>query len=267
MGTKNYKNNSSKIGVYSITNIVNNKRYIGSSKSSFHSRKTKHYNKLIKGIHYNEHLQNAWNKYGENNFIFEVINICSIDDVVINEGLFIKNYKTNFREFGYNIASVSEYRFNYKMSKTHNLEKSDRKNNKNLTHNGLISNEKGLPKPFKLYDMNGDLICEYNSAKEFSEKFGGSRGHISNVLTKRKLYYNNKIILFSNDTLSKNDIRIISLKHKKKSVNLFDLNDNLINTFDTVKDCSIFLNCKDAEVRMCCLGYRKRIKNFITKYV
>ena len=267
MKTKNYKNNSSKTGIYSIKNLINNKQYTGSTKSSFHSRKTKHYTNLIKNTHHNEYLQNAWNKYGEENFIFELIFICPIDYVVKKEAFFIKNLKTNYREHGYNIASVSEYRFNYKLSDKHNSEKSIKKLKKNLTHNGLISNERGLPKPFKEYNLNGDFIAEYNSAKEYCEINGlVSRAHISVCLSKRNLYYRKSIVLFSNDSLTKKDIEYVNKKHKKIGVNLYDIHHTFIESFDTVKECAIFVGCKEAEVRMCSLGYRSRIKNFVTKY-
>jgi len=51
--------------IYAIKNSDNNKIYIGSSKS-FYKRLNKHINNLRKNIHSNNHLQNAFNKYGEN---------------------------------------------------------------------------------------------------------------------------------------------------------------------------------------------------------
>lgn len=265
METKNYIGNSKKFGIYRILNLKNNKQYVGSTKSSFWSRKTKHYNQLKRNSHGNQYLQNSWNKYGENAFIFEIIEICNKDIVEKREAYYISKFKSNEKQFGYNIASVADYRFNYKISKEHNLEKSIRKINKVKDLNGLISNERGLPKPFKVYDLNGNYISEFKSNKEYHDIFGGSKSHISIVLSKRKLFYNGNIILFSNDTLTNDDITYVS-KFKLKSVILYDLNFNIIKIFDNVKDCAVFLNCNDAEIRMCCLGKRNRIKNYITKY-
>lgn len=58
--------------IYQIVNIINNKRYIG---STLHRgpRFTKHIWLLKKNLHHCKYLQNAWNKYGENNFKFEII--------------------------------------------------------------------------------------------------------------------------------------------------------------------------------------------------
>lgn len=59
-------------GIYVIQNIVNDKIYIGSS-VNMHKRRISHYNCLRRGMHNNVKLQNAFNKYGESNFTFSVV--------------------------------------------------------------------------------------------------------------------------------------------------------------------------------------------------
>ena len=61
-----------KIGIYQIRNLVNSKIYIGSA-INLRKRLNTHLNKLKTNIHENEKLQRAFNKYGEQNFIFEII--------------------------------------------------------------------------------------------------------------------------------------------------------------------------------------------------
>jgi group I intron endonuclease len=261
----NYYNNTNKTGIYCIRNQVNKKIYIGSTKNSFAIRKNKHLRLLRKNIHYNEHLQNAWNYYKEENFSFEILFICLPEECEKYEGEFIKLYSSYKREYGYNIASVSSYQFGYNMSDNHNNEKSVRKKEKAKKLNGLTTNERGISKPFKIYDINGKFIEEYNGEKEFIEKNGGSKSHISTTLNKRQLFYKNNIILFSDDILSNNDINYAKNK-TIKNVELFDLNDNYINTFDSANECANFIGCQIAEIRMCCLGKRSRIKNYKTKY-
>jgi len=58
-------------GVYRIRNKLDSKRYVGSAQD-FNERWDVHKKELRKGIHGNLHLQRAWNKYGEENFAFEV---------------------------------------------------------------------------------------------------------------------------------------------------------------------------------------------------
>jgi group I intron endonuclease len=59
-------------GIYVIINTVNGHFYLGSAKN-LKKRWIGHRNNLIAGTHCNSHLQGAWDKYGEENFLFEVI--------------------------------------------------------------------------------------------------------------------------------------------------------------------------------------------------
>lgn len=59
-------------GVYTITNIKTGKLYVGSS-INVNKRSIEHYNSLKKGQAVNIYLQRAWNKYGESNFIVQII--------------------------------------------------------------------------------------------------------------------------------------------------------------------------------------------------
>lgn len=59
-------------GIYQIRNTVNDKIYIGST-NSFKERWNNHIKLLRKNRHDNDHLQNAWNLYGEENFKFEIL--------------------------------------------------------------------------------------------------------------------------------------------------------------------------------------------------
>lgn len=92
-------------GVYKITNLLNNKCYIGSAKNIEKRIKYAHKGSLNKNKHWNEHLQNAWNKYGESNFIFETIEeVNNLDILNDREQYWIDYYKSQDREYGYNIA-------------------------------------------------------------------------------------------------------------------------------------------------------------------
>lgn len=61
-----------KSGIYIIICKANGDRYVGSSKN-MNNRKRDHWTNLRNGSHHNTHLQNVWNKYGENSFSFGVL--------------------------------------------------------------------------------------------------------------------------------------------------------------------------------------------------
>ena len=66
------------IGIYRIKNLINNKCYYGSSKQ-IEKRFTRHKRELKNNIHINCILQRAWDKYGEDNFLFETVEECDIN--------------------------------------------------------------------------------------------------------------------------------------------------------------------------------------------
>lgn len=91
-------------GIYCIENIINNKKYIGQS-LNISARLTEHKRKLTRKIHRNIHLQNAWNNYGENNFIFYILTICDLSLLDEKERDYISEYNTINPSFGYNNTS------------------------------------------------------------------------------------------------------------------------------------------------------------------
>jgi group I intron endonuclease len=57
--------------------------YIGSTSVSFKQRWSKHLNYLTRSKHPSRHLQNAWNKYGVDQFAFEILEVISDPNIVI----------------------------------------------------------------------------------------------------------------------------------------------------------------------------------------
>jgi group I intron endonuclease len=72
------------IGIYRIKNLINDKCYYGSSKN-IPKRWKQHKNQLNLKTHCNIKLQRAWNKYGEENFVFEIVELCDIEFLLTTE--------------------------------------------------------------------------------------------------------------------------------------------------------------------------------------
>lgn len=64
-----------KCGIYIFTNLVNGKRYVGSSKNLY-NRLHEHLHNLNCGKAHNKYFQASWNKHGENNFIYSILEFC-----------------------------------------------------------------------------------------------------------------------------------------------------------------------------------------------
>lgn len=75
-------------GVYSITNTLNGHVYIGSA-VNISRRWSQHTLLLNRNCHHSGHLQNAWNKYGSDNFEFTVLEYCEIDYLTRCEQFYI----------------------------------------------------------------------------------------------------------------------------------------------------------------------------------
>lgn len=78
-------------GIYKIENLINGKVYIGQS-VDIYDRLRSHKNRLCNGTHINKHLQNSWNKYGECNFDFSIIERCGLKKLTEREQYWIDFY-------------------------------------------------------------------------------------------------------------------------------------------------------------------------------
>lgn len=102
--------------IYKITNVINGKIYIGSS-IDVEIRKKKHYYKLINNKHNNSHLQSSWNKYGESNFKFEIIEEVKDKDILLErEQYWLDKTKCYNRTIGFNVCKTAGNTFGFKHS-------------------------------------------------------------------------------------------------------------------------------------------------------
>ena len=100
--------------IYKITNVVNNKCYIGKTVLSIEERFLQHKRDSRKRRFEKRPLYNAFNKYGVDNFIIEEIEECSHESVSEREQYWICFYNSYYN--GYNAALGGEGKlcFDYK---------------------------------------------------------------------------------------------------------------------------------------------------------
>lgn len=196
-----------KSGIYKIINLLDEKVYIGSSKN-IQQRQYKHFWLLNKNCHDNSHLQNAYNKFGEKNFIFDVIELCVEEELASKENYYIKKYNSNNSTFGYNLTTVTELRknnFNYEIKKK--LSKYNLKKNANFTSfylENIITNE------IKIFDNLVD-------AANYLIENGFSKGNPRNV--RQKLSTSLRKVKVNNGRKNYGSIRKTVYKHKFDIIN------------------------------------------------
>lgn len=91
----------SKPGVYRILNTETGDMYVGSSVNMLRRRNT-HLWHLRRGDHQSPILTAAWEKYGESEFVFEVLEICEKSDLLTREQHYLDTLRPR-----YNIALVA----------------------------------------------------------------------------------------------------------------------------------------------------------------
>lgn len=98
-------------GIYEIRNLVNGKRYIGST-INFARRKRAHWNLLKRNVHPNRHLQCSWNKHNADSFLFKILLGCLPKDLIVLEQTMINANKPE-----YNISPTAGNSLGVKLSK------------------------------------------------------------------------------------------------------------------------------------------------------
>lgn len=192
-------------GIYLIKNILDDKVYIGSS-INLKDRRYKHFWMLERGIHDNQHLQNSYNKFGEENFKFEILENCEYNLLVEKENYYIEKYKSIDSEFGFNLAKVTESRRN-------NLNEIVKKN---LSKHNL--NKNGNFNKFRLIEIETDKINEFDNlvdAANYLIDNGFSKGKKRSV--RMKLSSSLRGVKLNNG--HKGSIRKTCYKHKFEIIN------------------------------------------------
>jgi group I intron endonuclease len=94
-------------GVYQFKNLINNKLYIGSTIMTFEKRFYHHLSMLRANKHKNKYLQHSFNKYGEDNFEFSIIEVCTKENCLIREQYWIDKLEVTNKKQGYNINPLA----------------------------------------------------------------------------------------------------------------------------------------------------------------
>ena len=176
-------------GLYSITNKSNGKLYIGKSED-LAKRKREHFSTLRNNTHCNKHLQRAFNKYGEDSFVFTIL--LEADESVDLSNLEIEtiaDFDSTNIENGYNITrggeGVGGYKHSYesrvKMSLSHGgtgeLDKPKEKYHFTDEHKENISKGKKVYTEEQLAEAV-DLHKQGCSARKIEKLIGIGRGTI-----------------------------------------------------------------------------------------
>ena len=275
------------IGIYTITNIINNYVYVGQScniKRRWRQHKSDYCNK--KSHQYYSKLYNAMRKYGLDNFQFKIIELCNKTQLSERELYWIHKFNA-CGAHGYNqtLDTTTVHGHSMKLTDNDVLQIYKLLEQNTITQNDIA----------KQFDVGVDTISELNHGlSRYHEGYQYPiRRHQKKVKSKSMVFslteeqlIQDYIKLRSFAAIgrkyytSAHPIRRIALNYgytsrqlfdkycrvtkQNKLVNQFDLNGNYITTFENTRIASHIMH--DSHVKQVCDGKRKTSKGYRYKY-
>jgi group I intron endonuclease len=253
-----------KCGIYCITNTVNNKQYIGSSKNIYYRLK-RHQSELQRGTHVNPYLLNSYVKYGKDHFVVSIIEEVSIEQLTQKEQEYIDKLKP-----AYNIT--------LEVIRNTPSEESKRKISATLKKQKLLGILKypthdDKKKPVVIYDINCNCIGEYDSeraaARKLEELYPGlknaqaivnNRVNLKGKRRKTKIYKKYYLLRPNEKCNTDKLFRSDAIKVK--------VYDNILKNeyfFPTLKEASKFFKCSISSIKRALIKSRPLLKRYKVK--
>lgn len=208
-------------GVYIIENKIDKKVYIGASRNMY-DRLCQHKWHLRKNIHPNDHLQKAFNKYGESVFVFDFLEECEEKYIFSQENYWCNLLNSHDRKYGYNVDP------------TNPVGKSK------ISEETKLKMSKSASKRFiQCYTVYGDYYDSFTDLYKCAEHFETHASNIHrrmNVLFSKKNLIDSKITryIITDKTIDINEVRLYWNS-------IFERIRNCKGSFYEIYDC--FNNC------------------------
>ena len=238
-----------------IKNNVNDKSYVGQS-INIENRWTHHKSELNNNKHINDYLQNAWNKYGEDNFSFIVIEECKESELNEKEIYYINKY--NSMNNGYNLCEGGNGIRGYRHTK------------EEIEKMRMIQN----PKTVLQIDSQLNIVNKWHGTSHISKELGYSKRNIDLCC---KMEYGHKTAygyywFYEEDYINDKINWDYYLSEQKiiydgKKVVQKDLNGNIISTFISIMDAHKKTKINRQSIQYCLQGKQKYAKGFIFEYI
>lgn len=251
--------------IYCFTNLINGKKYIGSTIQEPNIRYNQHiYNATHKNAHqYNYPLYQAIRKYGIENFSFSILleQNCTEQEIRLIEKDYIKKENT-LSPFGYNQTENTEHPINdiqsyKKMSKT----------------------KREKAKKVALVDQHNNIIQVFRSIVDCAEEMSLDERKISACCRGERKSYNKYIFYWLDDDNSliipkyqrdpyKGEKGTTQIQSSSKQVEQLDIKTNkVIKIYDTIALAARENNCDSSAISKVCKGIRQSCGGFKWRYV
>ncbi len=216
------------VGIYKITNNLDNRVYIGRS-IDVEKRIAKHFNYKITDIH--GELDRDIRVLGKENFSWEILRECNESEMDDFEAIFIGVYDSCNPLKGYNKKSYAT-----------------------TTTNG---NEKPI--------IDLDTLEVYKSTGDCARKLGISQGDITRVCNRLSGTINKKRFMYLNEYETKGIVEYIPLEHGSKKKQVKCLENGVI--YESAHEAGRQLNLNFRLISSVCNGKRKTTGGYHFQYL
>lgn len=237
------------IGIYSIRNLINNKRYIGKS-INIEKRYLQHLYLLKKDFcskDCNRHLYRAVKKYGIDNFELEILETFEIPNENImkdSELKWMDIFLTCDRKYGYNLRRDSSTKTEVS-NETRELLSLSMRGDKNPNYGNNWTDEMKVR-------MSTIKKKQHMSGEIYGEEFRRKQSESSKSRWK-------------NSELKESVSRKISILKNEYRFYQYDRNWELIKVWETMKDIVDETGFHSKSIYACCSGHKKSYRNFYWK--
>ena len=275
-------------GIYCIENACNHKKYIGQS-VNIYERWSQHRTLLRKEMHGNQHLQNAWKIYGEENFIFYIVEECCVDALDELEIYYTDFYNVYDQQYGYNIEPAGKANHTRSVETIEKIKQNRRyvvseetrqrireiqtgrkltdewkdnisKHHKQAIQDGtMIANIEHLvkyreeqKKEIDCYDLMGNFLRTYPSVHDAARDLHIAATNISKVLTGKYAHCTTFVFYYHEQGL----VPRYEIIYRVSTKPLFMVDDNscLLQFFGSYADASRQLNISSVSIYKVCVG-------------
>jgi group I intron endonuclease len=187
-------------GIYCIECLVDSKKYIGQSIDVF-VRLKKHKRILKNNKHPTRHLQSAWNKYGESNFVFYTLEFCELSKMNQKEVDYISKHNSTDDLYGYNLQSGGNNYFKHSEE--------------------TIALQRKLKSSKRVYgfDSNGELKRVWESIKLCARELSANPCDVRRTISQQQIICKGFIL---------NNEPIFRIRENKRKYNLGNFTNNKI---------------------------------------
>lgn len=287
------------IGIYKITNLINNKVYIGQT-IDYERRINEHIRHYPNSNYhdFNSLLYRAIRKYGINNFSFEMIEECDTNELDDKEIKWIKKYNAYCNwpnSNGYNMTIGGQgnrkitpeqvlEEWNNGLSKQEIVKKFSLSTTTvkfylrtcNISTKEILERSvRNKSKPVSQYSLKGEYLQSYPSISEAVRSIHDRKASTSGICEACSNNHSNTtaygyIWKYTDDStpieeLVKRATNVIH--HKDRAINQYTLDGKYVKTFLTIKDAADSCGIKSASaITNVCNGRAKTSGGYIWKY-